>query len=65
MNAVEQRIHQYLDAVEKAQGAAVRRQTIVEDRGGSHVFLKRPDDEFGQLISIGHLEIMTDNMSVH
>lgn len=65
MNAVEQRMQRYLEAVEQAEGAAVRQQTIIEDRGGSEVFLKRPDEKTGQLISIGYLEIMTENLRIH
>jgi len=65
MNVIAQRINEYLDAVEMVRGASVRQQTVVEERGGSHVFLKGPDDEFGQLISVGHLEIMAENLRVH
>lgn len=65
MNAVEQRMQQYLEAVEQVEGPAVRNQTIIEDRGGSYVFLKRPDDEIGQLITVGYLEIMAENMRIH
>jgi len=65
MNVIEQRINEYLDAVEQVCGPNVRQQTVIEERGGSHVFIKGPDDEFGQLISVGHLEIMAENLRVH
>jgi hypothetical protein len=60
MTFMESAISEYLDAVEKTAGKEVRAHTMVEPSGGSHVVLKRPEDDEPQLIHLGRLEDMTD-----
>ncbi|MDX8406910.1 MAG: hypothetical protein R8L58_00835 [Mariprofundaceae bacterium] len=53
---------QYLDAIGQAHGEAYKAGTTVDHRGATHFVVKLPDWEQPQLVTIGHLEIMTHEL---
>jgi len=57
MNVVPQVIEKYLSAVEQVHGKEYREQTVVESRGGTAIYLKKPDQE-ATIISLSQLEMM-------
>ena len=57
--AIQQTIKHYLDAVEQRFGAAARRQTKLEHRGGRTFMLKRAEANQPQLVDLGSLSRMT------
>jgi len=57
--AIQQTINHYLDAVEQRFGAAARKQTKLEHRGGRTFLLKRADAKRPQLVDLGNLSRMT------
>ena len=65
MSGIEMRIDAYLNAVEKKGGAAARQHTVVEPRGRTQVFVKRPNEDYGQVVDIGRLDMMTEYLQKH
>ncbi len=59
---VERVIREYLDAVEAAHGREYRDRCEVRYTGGSHILVRHPDDEEGELLPIGHVEEMTAHL---
>ena len=57
MNVVPQVIEKYLNAVEQVHGKEYREKTVVESRGGTSIYLKKPDHE-PTIISLSQLEMM-------
>jgi len=60
---IHKAIHIYLELVERRLGRDVRRETVLEYRGGRNLFLKSPYMEQGRLIDIGTLMQMIRNFS--
>jgi len=56
-------IRTYLELVERRLDRDVRRQTVLEHRGGRNLFLKSSYMEQGRLIDIGTLMQMIRNCS--
>lgn len=54
-------IRDYLDALERKFGAAARKQTKVEYRGGTQVVLKQPG-RHPQAVDVGSLRLMTERL---
>lgn len=65
MNDIEMRIDAYLNAVEKKRGRAERLRMVVEPRGGSQVFVKESEEDYGQLVDVGRLDSMTEYLLKH
>ncbi len=53
---------QYLDAIGRVHGEAYQSRTTVDHRGATHFVVKLPEWEEPQLVTIGHLEMMTQRL---
>ncbi|HXH72669.1 MAG TPA: hypothetical protein VNI58_07655 [Mariprofundaceae bacterium] len=61
MQQVEKNIDEYLQALTAAYGTGYRRSTRVEDAGGGDVVITDPQGS-RELVSIGHLQLMTEHL---
>jgi len=62
MHHIQNAIEQYLDAVEKVHGPEYRKQTEVSFGGGHYVRIRQPDTIEGEVVPVGHLELMTQKL---
>ena len=62
MSEIHQAIDQYLEAVEQVYGPDYRQRTQVSFGGGHYVTIKHPDTREGEVIPVGHLALMTENL---
>jgi len=62
VNHIQLAIEQYLDAVEKVHGPAYRQQTEVSFGGGHYVRIRHPDTREGEVVAVGHLDLMTQKL---
>lgn len=65
MSVMQTTIKDYLAAIERTQGAEVRRQTAIEDRGAGNIFLKRANDDTGNVYDISDIQSMTRHLQSH
>ncbi len=60
MKAVQERIHDYLEAVEAARGKEARDRLHVEWTGGAHVVIQDRETGERKLLDLGSLVSMTE-----
>lgn len=65
MSVIQTTIKDYLEAIERTQGAEVRRHTTIEDRGAGNIFLKRANDDTGNVYDISDIQSMTRHLRAH
>lgn len=59
MSKVQHAIDMYLDAIERAYGPRYRQDVQISFAGGHYVRIRHPDIHEGQVVPVGHLDLMT------
>jgi len=65
MKNVEKIIQDYIEAVASVEGQESASATKVEIRGQDAIFVKRPHEQMGQVVTVGRLQLMTRYMQDH
>jgi len=65
MKHAENIINDYLKAITEVEGEASASATTVEIRGADAIFVKRPNEQAGQVVTPGRLKLMTQYMRDH
>jgi len=65
MKQAEKTIDEYLQAIAKIEGQESASATSVEIRGVDAIFVRRPHEQTGQIVSISRLRLMTRYMLDH
>ena len=58
MKNVEKLVNEYREAIAREEGEQVASVTIIEIRGEDAIFVKRPHEQTGQVVTVGRLKLM-------
>ncbi|HKI60817.1 MAG TPA: hypothetical protein VKA31_00850 [Mariprofundaceae bacterium] len=65
MKNAEKVIKDYIEAIASSEGREAASATSVEIRGEDAIFVKRPHEQTGQVVTVGRLRLMVHYMQDH
>lgn len=65
MKNVEKLIQEYRDAIAQEEGEQSAADTVIEVRGPDAIFVRRPHEQTGQVVTAGRLKLMIQYMRNH
>ncbi len=65
MKKTERLIDAYLEAVAEVEGRQAAVATMVEARGDDAIFVRRPHEQTGRIVTAGRLQLMTRYVREH
>ncbi len=62
MQVIQEKIDEFMDAIDQVHGEAYKNNMVVEHKGGSLILVQYPDKPEGMIVGLDVLELMTKNL---